>query len=55
MDGASILWAKIVKEKFQSLNKLAFVVPPYTPEWNPPEIAINIIKSKLDINIKTTV
>ena len=54
MDGASIHWAKIVKEKFHSLNKLAIVLPPYIPEWNPAELAINIIKSKLDRNIKNT-
>ena len=43
--------ANYVKDKVQDLKQLAVALPPYTPEWNPAELAINIIKSRLDRSI----
>ena len=50
-DNAPIHGANYVKDKVQDLKQLAVALPPYTPEWNPAELAINIIKSRLDRSI----
>ena len=51
-DNAPIHKAKIVQDKLKDLKQLAICLPAYTPEWNAAEIAINIIKSRLDSKIK---
>ena len=50
-DNAPIHGANYVKDKVQDLKQLAVALPPHTPEWNPAELAINIIKSRLDRSI----
>ena len=51
-DNAPIHRAKVVQDKLKDLKQLAIWLPAYTPEWNPAEVAINIIKSRIDRKIK---
>ena len=51
-DNAPIHRAKIVQDKLKDLKQLAICLPVYTLGWNAAEIAINIIKSRLDRKIK---
>ena len=50
-NNAPIHGANYVRNKIQSLKQLAVALPPYTPEWNPVELTIKIIKSRLDWSI----
>ena len=51
-DNASIHTTKLVKEAIAKTNWWALTLPPYTPEWNDSELAINIIKRRLDKHLK---
>ena len=51
-NNASINVAKKVAETILKLNWGAITLLPYTPEWNPSEIVTNIIKNKLDHDLK---
>ena len=51
-DNASVNVAKNVDEAIQKWKCLAVTLPPYTPEWNNSEMAINIIKRKIDGELK---
>ena len=50
-DNELIHGANYVRNKIQRLKQLAVALPAYTLEWNPAELAINIIKSRLDSSI----
>ena len=49
-DNAAVHVAKSVDEAIQELKCLTVTLPPYTPEWNNSEMAINIIKERLTEN-----
>ena len=51
-DNAGINVAKKVDERIFKWNWWAITIPPYTPEWNSSEIVINLIKQKLDRDLK---
>ena len=51
MDNASIHNARIVQKKMKDLWQLVIALPPYTPEWNAAELAINVVKSQIDGDI----
>ena len=51
-DNAPIHTAGIVEKSISKANWWALTLPPYTPEWNDAEPVINIIKQKLDRDLK---
>ena len=51
-DNASVNIAEKVNQVIWKLQCLAVTLPPYTPEWNNSEVAINIIKSRIDRELK---
>ena len=51
-DNASIHISKLVQKTIDRIRWAVVTLPPYTPEWNDSEVVINIIKRKLDSDIK---
>ena len=51
-DNATIHLTKKVEKEIKDSEWLALTLPPYTPEWNNSELAINIVKRKIDKDLK---
>ena len=51
-DNASIHVSKLIDEKLKENQLYTITLPPYTPEYSEAEIAISMIKSKLDSKLK---